>query len=76
MWIRSDKKKKATFDLVKGAFSLININHRWPVHEVPVDPSLRPPANLLKRLMNKDLNVYTQFKHVCRHVRVSRPKHE
>ena len=58
MWIRSDKKKKATFDLVKGAFSLININHRWPV---PVDPSLRPPATLLKRLMNKDLNVYTQM---------------
>ena len=50
--------------------------HRWPVYEITVAPSLRPPGTLLKRLRNINTNVYTQFKHASRHPRVSATKRQ
>ena len=38
--------------------------HRWPVNEITVAPSLRPPGILLKILRIIDMNVYTHFKPV------------
>ena len=51
-------------------------DHNVSVYEIAGAPSLRPPGTLVKRLRNINMNVYTQFRHVFRHPKVSTLKHE